>query len=83
VVRTATTQFLTITHYVDGATNCLGVMLIVVGRLKDLLNLLRRVDSPGLSIPCDFGWGLDPRTESQACIEGLSRVSACTAGNGW
>ena len=58
-------------------------LVIVVGRLKDLLNLLRRVDSPGLSIPCDFGWGLDPRTESQACIEGLSRVSACAAGNGW
>ena len=58
-------------------------LVIVSGRIKDLLNLLRRVDSPGLSIPCDFGWGLDPRTESQACIEGLSRVSACTAGNGW
>ena len=32
--------------------------VIVVGRLKDLLNPLRRVDSPGLSIPCDFCFSL-------------------------
>ena len=29
-------------------------LVIVSGRIKDLLNPLRRVDSPGLSIPCDF-----------------------------
>ena len=29
------------------------------------------------------GEGFDPRPESQACIKGLSGVSACTAGKDW